>query len=103
MKTLKSVLISCTVLSVALFSAAGKDDEPPLPGSKISIEEAVRRCDVIAVAKLLELGDGLTRLPGYHVFHDANFEFKTILKGQAKGNATMAVYVGLEQHAPKGH
>jgi len=97
----KSVLIACTVLSIAPFVATGDGGELDLPGNELSIKEAESLCDVIAVSKVVKLGDGSTRMPGYSVYHDANFEIKKVLKGQAKGNVTLAVYVRYDVHRPK--
>lgn len=101
MKIQKSVFIACSVLLVALFSTRGEGDEPVLPGDEASIKEAEPLCDVIAVATVVKLGDGLTRMPGYRVYHDAKFEIKKVLKGQAKGNITLAVYVRYDVNPPK--
>jgi hypothetical protein len=99
----KSIAIVSVGLTIALSSFGAEEKAPNLPGYDVTVEKVVPLCDSIVVAKLVTIGPGMLRMPGYITFHDNRFKILKSLKGKLNGTVTMIFYLkeGPSSELPK--
>jgi len=94
---ISSFIAGCIALSCGTLLHG--DSPPPsvLPGSIVTLEQAVSQAEIILIGQVKDMGLTNPDGPGNADFGDAKIETIKVLKGRASGTLTVAILIwGLE-------
>jgi hypothetical protein len=84
-------LIALCYLGIVESSARSADEAKTLPGSELTLSDAIKRAETIAIGNLLDTGDPSPRAQSQLTYADAVFKIKRFLKGTSRALINIAL------------